>query len=69
MRLTIRVIPNARQEKLSAGKAYVKAKPVGGEANLAVIALVAKQYNVHKSDVRILRGKTSRMKVIEITSR
>ncbi|MAF34513.1 hypothetical protein CMO91_01580 [Candidatus Woesearchaeota archaeon] len=69
MRLTIRVIPNAKQEKLAAGKAYVTAKPVGGRANLAVIALVAKQFMVKKSDVRIVQGKTSRIKVVEITSR
>lgn len=45
---------------------FVRAKAVDGAANKAVIALLAKHYGVAKSQVTIMRGNTSRHKVVEV---
>ncbi len=50
-------------------KVYVKAKPKAGQANLAVCALIAKHFAVHSADVKIVLGKTSREKLLEVKMR
>ncbi len=45
---------------------YVTAVPEDGKANEALIRLLAKHFHVAPSRVRILRGLTSRQKMIEI---
>jgi len=47
-------------------KVKCRATPEKGKANEAVIALLAKHFKVSKSNVVILRGKTSSKKVVEI---
>jgi uncharacterized protein YggU (UPF0235/DUF167 family) len=47
-------------------KARVRAAPEDGKANAALIALIAKTLSVAKSNVSVVRGATSRMKVLEI---
>jgi uncharacterized protein YggU (UPF0235/DUF167 family) len=47
-------------------KVYVCAAPVDGEANAAVLALVAKSLGVAKSSVSIVRGESSRDKVLRV---
>lgn len=47
-------------------KATVTTPPDKGKANKALIALLAKHYRMPKSAFTILRGETSRLKVIEI---
>lgn len=47
-------------------KAYIKEAPDKGKANKALIALIAKEYNVKKSEVVILTGKTARKKIVEV---
>ncbi len=44
----------------------VHAPPTGGKANKALIESVALFFDVRKSDVRIVRGESSRHKTIEI---
>jgi uncharacterized protein len=70
VRLNIKVIPNAKREKLveETGrlKVYLTAPPVDGKANKALIAFLAEHYNVKKSAVKIVRGETGREKVVEI---
>lgn len=48
-------------------KVKLTAPPVGGEANEQLIEILAKTAGVRKSDIRIIRGHTSKRKVIEIT--
>ncbi len=48
---------------------YVTAIAENGKANEAMIRLLAKHFDVPASYVRIVRGHTSRQKLIEITSR
>ena len=70
MRLSIRVIPRAKQNKVveedGRVKVYLTAPPVEGRANQALIGVLASHFQVKKSDVRIIRGEKSRDKVVEI---
>ncbi|MFC1618290.1 DUF167 domain-containing protein [Patescibacteria group bacterium] len=70
-KIIIKVMPYAKQarvEKLLAGsyKVHVTAAPVDGQANKAVIELLAEYFAVKKRDVRILKGAKNRSKVVEI---
>ena len=47
-------------------KVRVKAAPEKGKANKEVVKLLAKKYNVSKSDVEIVSGKTDQIKLIKI---
>lgn len=47
-------------------KVRVRARPVEGEANVALIKLLARALGVSKSGVAIQRGGQSRTKMIEI---
>jgi uncharacterized protein (TIGR00251 family) len=44
----------------------VRAVPDGGEANLAVAALLARHFSVPKRSVRVASGATSRLKTLRI---
>jgi uncharacterized protein (TIGR00251 family) len=46
--------------------AQIKSPPVDGKANEELIALVAKHFKCHKSDVSIKTGGSSRVKLIRI---
>jgi uncharacterized protein YggU (UPF0235/DUF167 family) len=69
-RLAIRVTPGARAEglEIADGKlvAKVRAKPEDGKANAAVIELVAQGLGLAPSRVSLLRGATSREKLLSI---
>ena len=45
---------------------YLRAKPHDGEANKALIKLLAKHFKVAKSTITITRGAHSRNKTIEV---
>ena len=70
MILEIKVFPKSSREEFVRKdgilKAYVKAAPDKGKANRALIELIAREYNVSKSDVTIRKGLTSRNKVVEV---
>lgn len=69
-RLAVHVTPGARSERIAIedGKVQVKvrARPTDGEANEAVGRLVAKALGVAPSRVALLRGATSREKLLGI---
>ena len=48
-------------------KIAVTAPPVDGEANAAVIELVAKSFGVPRSAVEVIAGASSRRKTIRVT--
>lgn len=71
MKYAITVKPGSSQEKIvKTGEnefvVYLHAKAHGGEANTALIKLLAKQYKVPKTSIKILRGTKSREKLIEL---
>ncbi|MDE5615332.1 MAG: DUF167 domain-containing protein [Alphaproteobacteria bacterium] len=68
--INIRVIPRARRnavEPQSDGtyRIYTTAAPADGDANAAVIKMLAKHLGLAKSGIKIIRGQTARDKVIE----
>lgn len=70
MRIAVRVKPRSRSEEVSVeGDTYVvkvKAPPVEGRANRAVLRLLAKHLGVSESRLRMVSGFSSRNKVIEV---
>ena len=67
----ITVKPGSSQEKITETApgeliVYLRAKPHDGEANEALIKVLAKHFKVAKTTIRIIRGVKSRQKVIEI---
>lgn len=72
MRINVRVIPKAKQNKVVIEedrlKVYLTAPPVEGKANTALIEVLAEYYNTKRSQIRIIRGEKGRDKVVEILS-
>lgn len=70
MRINVRVIPRSSQSVLEweqgAIKARLKAPPVDGAANKALIELLAERLAVPRRAITIVRGATSRQKMVEI---
>jgi uncharacterized protein (TIGR00251 family) len=69
--LQLKVKPNARESSLAQQPdgtwlAKVKAPPVDGKANAAVIALVAEHFDIPKSAVTIKSGAGARLKLVQI---
>ena len=65
--LQVKVKPNARLERLEQAEdgtwlASIKAQPVDGKANEALIALVAAHFGLRKSQVSIKSGGGGRLK-------
>jgi len=70
MKMNVKVIANAKQNKLieEAGrvKVYLTAPAVEGKANEALIELLAEHFNVKKNRISIVKGLKSREKTLEI---
>ncbi len=68
--ITIRVTPRARREALTVVdgqlRAWLRAAPVDGAANAALIALLADRLSLPRRDITILRGESARLKQIAI---
>ena len=67
---SVLVKPGSSQEKVVFGAenkltVYLRAKPHDGEANEALIKLLAKHFKVPKTSIKIIRGTKSRNKMIE----
>ena len=70
-RLTVKVHPRARRSALAgrlgeAWKLSLAAPPVDGKANDECVRFIAELAGVPRSRVRIVKGLTSRLKVVEI---
>ena len=69
MRFKIKVIPNAKHNKLVevAGglKVYLTAPAVEGKANKALIEFLAEHFNAKRSKFKLILGAKNREKVIE----
>lgn len=69
-RINIRVIPRAKLNQVEPQpdgtlRVHTTAAPADGDANAAVIKMLAKHLNVPKTSIKIVRGQTGRDKVIE----
>lgn len=77
-RLAVRLTPGAASDRIDGWdvdaedravlKVRVRARPVEGEANKALILLLAKALDVPKSAVSLARGGQSRLKMIDIAT-
>ena len=69
-RLAVRVTPGARVQGITLGEGQVevkvRAKPQDGAANDAVLALMAEALDCAPSQVHLLRGATSRQKLVQL---
>jgi uncharacterized protein (TIGR00251 family) len=72
--IRLKVKPGSRVEELTELEdgtwlARVKAPPVDGKANAAVIELVARHFGLRKSQVSIKSGASARMKLVTLEDR
>jgi uncharacterized protein (TIGR00251 family) len=70
-RIEVRVHPQAKTSRVTGllGNAYkldVAAPATDGRANEACLDLLAKISGIHKSQIRLLKGQTSRSKLFEL---
>ncbi len=69
-RLALRVTPGARSQSLELGQGVllikVRAKPTDGDANTAVLELLAQALGTATSRLRLLRGATGRDKLVQL---
>ncbi|MBI4154361.1 DUF167 domain-containing protein [Candidatus Woesearchaeota archaeon] len=70
MNITVKVKTNARKSEIvkiedAAYHVHLKARPEKGEANLELVKLLGRHF---KKPVRIIRGFTSKQKVVSVDS-
>ncbi|MDD4954650.1 MAG: DUF167 domain-containing protein [Candidatus Omnitrophica bacterium] len=70
MTIKVKVIPRAKKEKIEEFngefKVYINAPAIEGRANKRLIELVSEYFKIKKYNISIIRGETSREKVLEI---
>lgn len=69
--IKIKVLPRSSRNSLEllpdgSYKIKITAAPVDGEANKKVIEFLSKEWNIPKSKMKIVKGETSKEKMIEI---
>lgn len=71
MKIRVKVTPRVKKEKIKEGsgflRVYLREPPLEDRANKRLIEVLAKHFNVKKGDVNIVKGKTAREKIIEIS--
>ena len=70
-KLSVQVKPQARKQSITkiSEQEYriaVQAAPIAGKANEEVVELLARYFSVPKSSVKVLRGQSSRKKLVAI---
>lgn len=74
MIIKIRVLPRSSRNEIVGNmadgtlKVKLTAAPVDGKANNALIELLAEHFKTSKSQIKIVRGGTSKNKTIEISN-
>lgn len=70
---TVTVKPNSKKGPLVIAQGaeltvYLREKPIDGEANMALVKLLAKHFQVAKSCIQIKTGARGRHKIVEVLS-
>ena len=70
MYLKVKVHPNSKRDEVlkkseDSLEIFVRAKPIDGKANDAVLELISNYLNIPRSKVRLIRGANSRNKLLE----
>jgi len=70
MIINVKVRPNSSEQKIEdkGGALHVSLKESAeqNKANIELINLLAKHFNTSAKEIKILRGKTSRNKIVEV---
>jgi len=71
MKIFVKVKPRAKEERViklsdTNFKVWVKESPEKGRANRAVLKALADYFGTSPSNIKIISGSTSKLKVIEI---
>jgi len=72
MKINIKVIPRSSRNEVTGEmtdgtlKVKLTAPPVDGRANEALVELLAEHFDIAKSKIKIVRGLTSKNKMVEI---
>lgn len=71
MLIKIKVFPNAKKEEIirkgeDSFEIKVREKPVGNQANLAVLKVLSRYLQAPVGSIRIVKGAKSRNKILEI---
>lgn len=71
MKISVKVKPNSKQQKITCSNdgtwlISLKSPPINGKANQELIELLAKHFQVSKSQIWIKAGLFSKNKLIEI---
>ena len=73
MRISVKVQPRSSKNEVVKSadgtfKVYLTKAPTDGKANKALIDILAEYFKIKKSEIKIVSGKTSKNKIIEIAS-
>ncbi len=73
MKIIIKVKSGAREDKIERVDdanytVYVKAPPIDGKANAAIVKLLAYHFDISQSLIEIISGHMARVKVVEINN-
>lgn len=71
MKINVKIIPNSARNKVVGWhdnylKIKINASPEKGKANKELISFLADKFNLAKSSIKILKGQTNRIKLIEL---
>jgi len=71
MKIKIKVIPKSSRAQITEDleghlRVKLKSAPVQGKANKELIELLARHYQVAKSQIKIIKGQTSKNKTVDI---
>lgn len=76
MRLYVRLTPRSAEDRIDGWsedeqgrrflKVRVRAAPIEGRANAALVVFLAKTLNLSKSQVRLVAGDTARIKTVDV---
>lgn len=71
MRVNVRVQPGASRDQVALAEdgsleVRLRARPIEGKANEALVALLAEALGVRKWEVVLVRGQRARLKVVEL---
>lgn len=72
MRISVRVKPGAKQDKVEKDlfggfTVWVKERPIEGRANEAVRLALAEYFGVSRSAVSLVKGHTAKIKIFEVS--
>lgn len=73
MRVTVKVKPGAKKDEIreledGTLQVSVKAPPVDGKANEAVVALLASYFGIKQREIALVHGACARKKLFEIAA-